>query len=225
MATTLRAMRLLFCMAALAIGNSPLQAHPHVWATYRTTVLFEQGEIAGFRHAWTFDEMYSAMAVVGLDKDGNGSYSREELSELAQVNADSLGDFSYFTYPKLGETALRIAPPRDYWLEYANGRLTLHFTLPLATPVPADAVDFTFSVFDETFFIAFEIEKDQPVMLGAGAPNGCSAIASVSQQDLDQLRDLSAAFSGAMTSGDQNIGDGALYAQTIALHCPVADRP
>jgi ABC-type uncharacterized transport system substrate-binding protein len=168
--------------------------------------------------------MYTAMAVVGLDKDGDGSYSREELSELAQVNAGSLGDFSYFTFPKLGSNDLPIAPPRDYWLEYANSRLTLHFTLPLAAPVPADGKDFSFSVFDETFFIAFEIEKEHPVTLGAGAPDGCAAVMTVSQQDLDQLRDLNAAFAGAMTAGDQNIGDGALYAQTVTVHCPVAGR-
>jgi ABC-type uncharacterized transport system substrate-binding protein len=36
-------------------------------------------QIVGIRHAWTFDEFYSAMAVQGLDTNGDGVYSAEEL--------------------------------------------------------------------------------------------------------------------------------------------------
>ena len=51
--------------------------------------------------------------------------------------------------------------------------LTLHFTLPLAKPVLAEAKGFTFAVGDPSFFIAFEPAADDPVKLGAGAPTGC----------------------------------------------------
>ncbi|MGH6936140.1 MAG: DUF1007 family protein, partial [Methylocella sp.] len=36
-------------------------AHPHVWVSARAQVIFDaKGEIEAIRHAWTFDEMYSA---------------------------------------------------------------------------------------------------------------------------------------------------------------------
>ncbi|MCK9912785.1 DUF1007 family protein, partial [Microbacteriaceae bacterium K1510] len=80
------------------------------------------------------------------DKNGDGKYDREELKELAQVNIDGLKEFDYFTYAKLGPTALKFKPPVDYWLDYTDkGILTLHFTLPLEQPVSADAPGFTFS--------------------------------------------------------------------------------
>ncbi len=32
-------------------------AHPHVWATVRSEIMFgAKGQITGVRHAWTFDE-------------------------------------------------------------------------------------------------------------------------------------------------------------------------
>ena len=47
---------------------------------------------------WTFDEFYTAMALQGLDTDGDGKYSAEELKPLAEVNVNSLKEFDYFTY-------------------------------------------------------------------------------------------------------------------------------
>jgi hypothetical protein len=53
--------------------------------------------------------------------------------------------------------------------------LTLHFAVPLAKPVLADAPDFTVMVGDPSFFIAFEPAATDPIKLGPGAPTGCRA--------------------------------------------------
>ena len=92
-------------------------------------------KITGIRHAWTFDEFYTAMAVEGLDTNKDGVYSKEELKPLAQVNVESLKDFDYFTFVHAGndETTLPLEPPVDYWVDYDKTVLTLHFTLPLQT--------------------------------------------------------------------------------------------
>ena len=200
--------------ALLAVAAAgPTQAHPHVWVNVHTTVLYDNGTISGFRHAWTFDEYYSAMAIEGLDTDKDGKYSREELAELAKVNIEGLKEFGYFTVPHLGTEELAVTAPATYWLEYgpkpktANDEpakptnpaaqvlprtsgaarigtdaaqpsqvLTLHFTLPLAKPVLAEAPNFSFQVQDATFFIAFEPVPGEAVVLGPGAPKGCRVI-------------------------------------------------
>ena len=88
------AVALLSCALA-----TPAQAHPHVWITYETTVVYEKGTFVGVRHKWSFDEFYTAMAIEGLDKNKDGVYDRDELAELAKVNIDGLKDFSFFTFP------------------------------------------------------------------------------------------------------------------------------
>jgi ABC-type uncharacterized transport system substrate-binding protein len=210
---------------------APAFAHPHIWVSTRTEVVVENGAIVALRHAWTFDEYYSATAVDGLDTNKDGTYSREELAELAKINVEALKEFGYFTFPRLAGKDLALGKPKDFWLSHVlrppakasddktktavgttgapaatgasppspsatasaapgaasplpgpNGvppvsdkpadELTLHVTIPLATPVLLDAKGFTFSIGDPTFFIAFEpVEKD-PVTL-AGAPAGC----------------------------------------------------
>ncbi len=163
--------------ASLLAGavSQPAAAHPHVWVTYRTTVMYENGAITGFDHVWTFDDMYTAMAIQGLDKNGDGVYDRNELAELAQINMDGLKDFDYFTFAKLGEQPIKIVKPADYWLEHKDGILKLHFKAILESPVLIDAAGFNFSVYDPSYFIAFEPDKENPITLAASAPKGCTA--------------------------------------------------
>jgi ABC-type uncharacterized transport system substrate-binding protein len=153
----------------------PVQAHPHVWVTVETTVLYEGGTFTGLRQKWTFDEFYTAMAIEGLDANKDGKYDREELSELAKVNIASLKDFSYFTFPLLAGEPMKLLEPRDYWLEHKDGNLSLHFTLPFAAPVLPKAKGLTFSTYDPSFFIAFDLAKmENPVRLDQGSPKGCA---------------------------------------------------
>ncbi|KUO67644.1 MAG: hypothetical protein APF80_06605 [Alphaproteobacteria bacterium BRH_c36] len=211
---------ILACAAALlAIFTAaiPASAHPHVWVDVKTAVVYEAGRIAAFEHAWTFDEGYATMAIEGLDKNGDGAYDREELAELAQVNIEGLKEFDYFTYPKIGEIALKTGAPVDYWLEYTNGILTLHFTLPLADPVLAGAQGFSFQVMDPSFYIAFELAKESPVTLAAGAPAGCKADVSLPADETDDAKKLGDAFLQQF-GGDIGIG----MARIVSISCPAS---
>ncbi|HYD15318.1 MAG TPA: DUF1007 family protein, partial [Hyphomicrobium sp.] len=61
---------LLAIAVAFALSTAPAAAHPHVWVTVETTVLYDGGKITGLQHKWTFDDMYTAMAIQGLDANG-----------------------------------------------------------------------------------------------------------------------------------------------------------
>ena len=116
----------------LAAGAA--SAHPHVWITATSELLYaEDGSITGVRHAWTFDDMFSAYAVQGLEAKKKGAYTREELGPLAQTNVESLKEYAYFTFARADGKKERFNEPVDYYLDYKDTVLTLHFTLPLKT--------------------------------------------------------------------------------------------
>src|ERR671927_1119097 len=92
---------LLAAFAALAIAGGPARAHPHVWVTVKSELLFApDGSVTGVRHAWTFDDMFSVFATQGLEGKKKGQFTREELQPLAQVNVNSLKEFEFFTFAK-----------------------------------------------------------------------------------------------------------------------------
>ena len=107
--------------------------------TVRSEILLNPDrQIVGIRHAWTFDEFYSAMAVQGLDTNGNGVFSADELKPLAEANIKPLKDFDYFTFVHVGDgDKLPLKPPENYYLDSDKGILTLHLTLPLDNPIDA----------------------------------------------------------------------------------------
>ena len=105
-------------LACLGFAGSAA-AHPHVAVVVRAELVFSaDSKVAAVRHRWTFDEAYSAYAVQGLDTNKDGVFSREELADLAKVNAESLSEFDFFTVVKTDGKRQEFTAPRDYWLEH-----------------------------------------------------------------------------------------------------------
>jgi ABC-type uncharacterized transport system substrate-binding protein len=208
------------CLVLALVSPQAASAHPHVWVTVKTEVLFDGGKaISGFKHQWLFDEYYSAFAVQGLDKNNDGVYDRAELAELAEVNISSLQEFDYFTFPSLAGNIVAREAPKDYWLEYKDGRLTLFLTVPLKEPISADkAKDFTFAVYDPTFYVDFALADDNPITLTA-APGGCAPV--IREPDAKSAQsvagNLGEAFFDNLNAANSN---AAQFAKSVAISCP-----
>jgi ABC-type uncharacterized transport system substrate-binding protein len=200
---------LLLCRATAA------EAHPHVWITSVSELLYApDGTLTGVRHAWTFDEMFAAYALEGIETRQKGVYTREELAPLAQTNAESLKEFAYFTFAHADGKKERFEDPVDYFLDYTNGRLTLHFTLPVKTRFKAKQL--ILEVFDRSFFIDFRMAKSDPVKL-VGAPEGCRMQL---QRPNDGSADAQALDEQTFADGGANANFGAMFANKITVDCP-----
>src|SRR6184192_3387919 len=102
----------LLLIATLSLAAGAAQAHPHVWITATSQVIYApDGSITGVRHAWTFDDMFSTYALQGIETKTKGAYSREELAPLAQTNVESLKEFGYFTFARADGKKERFLEP------------------------------------------------------------------------------------------------------------------
>lgn len=205
----------LLVAASVALGPATAEAHPHVWITARSELLYApDGMVTGVRHAWTFDDMFSAYALQGIEAKTKGAYSREELGSLAQTNVESLKEYAFFTFAKADGKKQKFQEPVDYYLEYKDTALTLHFTLPVRTPFRATQL--VLEVFDPAFFIDFKFADKDPVQL-VGAPANCKMAfqrpndGSASAQKLDEQ---------TFMNGGDNSNYGAMFANKITVDCP-----
>ncbi len=195
-----RVLQLVAVAMAVVAMCLPALAHPHVWVTVETTLVYENGAFVGVAHKWTFDELYTSMAVEGLDKNKDGKVDRTELAELTKVNIEGLKDFGYFTHATLAGEALKLGQARDYWQEHKGGLLSLYFTVPFATPVLTEAKGLTYAVYDPSYFIAFDLAKVDGARLGPGAPKDCVLKVGASQAD-DALGQSFGAVGGVVSVG------------------------
>jgi ABC-type uncharacterized transport system substrate-binding protein len=209
-----RLIGLLTLAGVFVLGATAAQAHPHVWITASSELIYAaDGSVSGVRHAWTFDDMFSTYALQGIESKTKGAYSREELSSLAQTNVESLKEFGFFTFAKADGKKQKFQEPVDYFLEYKDDALTLHFILPLKTPVKPKQL--ALEVFDPAFFIDFKYADENPIRL-VGAPAAC-------QIKFDRPNDGTAS---AQRLSEQNFmnGDnsnyGMMFANKITVDCP-----
>jgi len=205
-------------LAGLLIAASAAQAHPHVWVQMKSAVVYgSDGAVIGVRHAWTFDDMYSAFATQGLDQKVKGQFTREELQPLAQVNVESLKEYAYFTFAKADGKSTPFAEPVDYHLEY-NAKdtiLTLFFLLPFKAPVKAKALNF--EVYDPTYFVDFAWSEKDPVAL-THAPAGCQfQVAKPPPMDAALAKRLADIPVDGQVPADFS---GAQFSNKVLVRCP-----
>jgi len=208
--------RILLLALLSLIAVAPARAHPHVWVTMKTELVYApDGTITGVRHAWAFDDMFSTFATQGLESKEKGKFTRDELLPLAKVNVESLKEYAYFTYVTAdGKKVALTDPAPDYWLDYADSVLTLNFTLPLKTPLKAK--ELKVEVYDPTIFVDFAWDKDNPVKL-TGAPH-CKG-------DVVKPREMTFAEGKALSQipadeTNTTMAWGAQFANKILVHCP-----
>lgn len=200
-------------LASLAAAG-PALAHPHVWVTVRSELLYsEDGSIAAVRHKWTFDDMFSVFATQGLKKDDKGNVAADELASLAEVNVTSLKEFDFFSQAKINGRKSQFDPPKDYHLVQEKDALTLHFTLPLKSPQKMRKL--SLDIYDPAYFVAFTLAEKEPVAM-VGAPAGCEVTIARPDEGASQQR-LSEAF---FNSPDSAANYGAQFANKIAVTCP-----
>ena len=208
-----------FALATLALfAAGQAHAHPHVWVTMKSEVVYRaDGAATGVRHAWTFDDMFSTFATQGLASKEKGKFTREELAPLAEVNVSSLKDFDYFTVALANGKKADLKAPVDYYLEFTDGLLTLHFTLPLATPVKAQSIDIEMA--DPTYFVDFSFAEKEPVRL-TGAPEACKIAAQRPGEGGTQAKPQGQPGEAFFNNLGASSNYGSRFASKITVRCP-----
>jgi ABC-type uncharacterized transport system substrate-binding protein len=200
------------CACSVALGAGHADAHPHVWVTVKSEVIYaSDGSVAGLRHAWTFDPMFSAFATQGL-ADKQGAFTREELKPLAEAQIGSLKEFDYFTFARIdGETA-QFAAPTDVSLEFKDGVLELTFVLVLKDKPKPQRLEI--DIYDPTTFVDLVFGEGTPVTL-VGASARCKGAFARQNENLQDLPSAGPFFdSGTPTEY------GSRILNKIRVRCP-----
>jgi ABC-type uncharacterized transport system substrate-binding protein len=200
---------------ALLAGGRPAEAHPHVWVTATSELVYSaDGLLTGVRYHWTFDDMFSSYALQGIETKTKGVYTREELQPLAQVNVESLKEFDYFTSAEADGKKQDFVQPIDYFMDTKDNLITLHFTLPLKTPFKSKQL--WLEVYDPTYFVDFKLAADKDAVKLSGAPDACQLRVQVPN---DGTADAQSMGEQSFTSGT-NLDFGAMFVNKITVDCP-----
>lgn len=196
-------------------------AHPHVFVEMRTDVSFSaDGKISGINVEWNFDDAYAAVALDGMDANGDGEYSQEELLALTTENMDSLKDYGYFNKMWGGDTVLQTAPPINAGQTYNGKKLQLHFTVPLLQPYDPREGEFKVKIYDPEFYIGFDYAKELPVDTEGAIAPACKLDLKPLPPDAELIATQDMLASKGVDWKPENGEDfGSLFAQALVVTC------
>jgi ABC-type uncharacterized transport system substrate-binding protein len=206
--------------AALMLVPLPASAHPHVWITVKGEIVYGPDRtVTEIRYDWSFDEAYSAYAVVGLERDSNGTITPDGLKNTSIVNAQAFQEAQYFTFITSDGSKIGFSGASDYRLGYDNGRLNLAFRLHLQNPIPATH-GFEIKIYDPTFFVSLTLSGAEDAIKAVHLPAECAVRVNRPESLVDAQRAIADEVFLRM---EGNSTYGARYANEVDVTCTKPD--
>ncbi len=212
-------------IAALAMFSQPAFAHPHVWADLRSDIILdEQGRAASIHVEWIFDDGYTAAATEGMDADNDGVYTSSELHPVVTENIRALKEYRYFVAAKANGKDIPYGDVTEYGQRINDqGRLSMTFVVPFATPVDLTTARFTYKIYDPDFFIAYDYIKGETVAAIGNLPKGCVVnVGTVAFDEEMEETKKQLAEKPVDWQPEQPQDFGSLFAQPVSVTCKQA---
>jgi len=164
----------IFLGAFMLSAAVPVGAHPHVWIEAQATLAFKQGKVAAVRMRWALDEFFSSALIRQFDKDKDKRFNASEVAEVQKNAFSNLKKHSYFTYLRVAGKTVKVSEVTDFKASIEKGRLIYHFTVPLVTPVDPVKTGFGLTLYDKTFYVDVQLQKETPLRLVGEGSAGCT---------------------------------------------------
>jgi ABC-type uncharacterized transport system substrate-binding protein len=133
-------------------------AHPHVFINNTMTVLFDGGALKGMTFHWVFDDMFSEMLLTNFKPDGEGGFSAKQTAQIKSGAFDNLKDYHYFLVFSINGKRLQKIRIEQFTPSVVEGaKLVYSFFVPLDVPISADDQTVRVTVYDDTYFVAFDL--------------------------------------------------------------------
>lgn len=171
-------MRRLLTVLALALlpaAPGTAQAHPHVLVDVHALVEFKDGKIVSLFMGWKFDPVFSASLLKDFDKNHDNCLDAEEMKTLEREAFRDTKPQGHFTYARIGAEPVTWPDATDFKVIGVKDTLMYAFRLPLPRPIDPRQEAFSFTTYEETFYIDMDFPNDKAVTLNGEGSAGCRA--------------------------------------------------
>jgi ABC-type uncharacterized transport system substrate-binding protein len=138
-------------------------------------VRFDGDMLKGIAFTWNFDKMFSSMMLTDFSAQSNGSFTPKTASALKAGGFDNLSNYHYFLAFQVGSRALTKIKIEQFEPRVADGTtLVYSFFVPLDIPVTASQETVRTTVYDDSYYVAFDLMHVGDVTITGGDGVTCS---------------------------------------------------
>lgn len=193
----------------------PADAHPHAWIDVQSALLMDQGgQIIGIEQEWLFDRFYTVFILENLPD--SGEELQKGLEVLAKGNLASLREDDYFIEAVVDGSKVSLSTVSKFDTELREGRLWMRFSVPLERPVDASGVEFSYAIYDPSYYIEILHEKGARIAFKGENPKRCVGKIVPPDPDFDII-----AFAQSLDRGAEAVDTlGRSFAEWVEISCP-----
>jgi len=154
------------CLAVILATTAAASAfaHPHVFINNTMTIVFDGAMLKGMTFRWVFDDMFSEMILTDFKPDGEGKFSAKQTAGIKSGAFDNLENYHYFLVFYVDGKRLRKLRIEQFTPSVIDGgKLVYSFFVPLEVPASADEHSVRVTVYDDTYFVAFDLMHAEDV--------------------------------------------------------------
>jgi ABC-type uncharacterized transport system substrate-binding protein len=160
--------RIASALALVALPLAHALAHPHVFIANRMAVVFDADTLRGIELQWTFDEMFSSTILADFKPDRTGRFSPQDARALREAAFDNLENYHYFVSFWVGQKPLGGLRVEQFVPSVVDrGKLVYTFFIPLGILVTPQEQELRATVYDDSYFTAFDPLKPEHVAVKA----------------------------------------------------------
>jgi len=158
----------------LVLSAMPVCAHPHVFVNNKMVVTFDAGMLQGIGFTWTFDDMFSNMILEDFDPRHTGQFDAAQVRAVKEGAFDNLENYHYFIALATGTKPISHFKIERFMPSVVEkSKLVYSFFVPLNVPVKPTDQSVRVTVYDDSYYVAFDLLHLDDVTVKAGDDVTC----------------------------------------------------
>ena len=197
-------------MGFVSVSN----AHPHMWVDLKSQIILDDNEnVSAIYQEWLFDDFFSAAMIeeAGLHPDGVDVAIRQKVAELME----NLQPYNYFTVAKRDGATMPLVQLGQAVAEIRDNRVLMGFTVAVESRVDLAAQDFSYAIFDPTYYIEMYHAEGATITFKGDAPDNCGVEIIQPNPSADAI----ALSQSASLDANPDTTIGRLFAETVRVKC------
>jgi tRNA threonylcarbamoyladenosine biosynthesis protein TsaE len=138
-------------------------------------VTFDGDMLRGISFTWTFDDMFSNMILADYDPKHTGQFDAAHVKAIKEGAFDNLENYHYFIALAVGKKQLSHFKIERFAPTVADKtKLVYTFFVPLDVPVQPTDQAVRVTVYDDSYYVAFDLLHLDDVTVQAGQDVACN---------------------------------------------------
>lgn len=141
--------------------TSVARAHPHVFIDASPVIVIGEQGVAGIRHHWLFDDMFTSAILSDIGVAPEALESDQGQTTIRDSAFAYLKNFDYFTVVHLDGKAVPIREASDFKASLtSDNKLVYDFFLPLEIPVTSQRF-VRIAIYDKEYYSDILLKEDE----------------------------------------------------------------